>query len=357
MTLPRLRVALGPMDVAGVVTRLAPELEALGADVDVVLSYAPFGFPNERVAGRLARVGHGLRAPLACDVLHFHFGVTWAPWSLDAVWARVWRRTSVVSYFGDDCRIDTVAKARFPARGRVTDPERDPAVIRRLRRLGRRSDAATAADMELATYLRPYFPRIYLLPVPVPEAPEPELAGARERSGPPVVLHIASDSALKGTAAIRAAVESVARRTALEFRILERVPHERVVRELTEADVVVDQLNSATTGMLALEAMQLGLPVLCELDRRASAPFQLDSPVVAVTPDTLAAELEALLGDAPRRRELGARGREFVSRVHAAPRVAKAALRIYRHARTAPAGLYDALADVPRRLEWPPAPA
>jgi hypothetical protein len=50
VTRERLRVALGPMDVAGIVTRLAPHLTALGADVDVVLSYAPFGFPADRIA-------------------------------------------------------------------------------------------------------------------------------------------------------------------------------------------------------------------------------------------------------------------------------------------------------------------
>jgi hypothetical protein len=351
------RVLLGPMDVAGVVTRLAPELEALGADVEVVLTYAPFGFPTERLAGPVARAGRSLRAAVRRDVLHSHFGVTWLPWNLDAVWARLWRRTLVASYFGDDCRTDAIAKVRFPARGRVTSPERDRAVERRLARLGRMCDAATAADLELATYLRPHFSRVYLLPVPVGEPAEPEPADRTARVGPPVVLHIASDPALKGTATIRAAVESVASVAPVELRLLERVPHERVVRELADADILVDQLNSATTGLLALEAMQRGLPVLCELDRQASAPFQLDSPVVAVTPETLAAELEALVRDPVRRHELGARGRAFVSRVHAASSVAEAVLRIYRHARRAPRGLYDALSDPPRRLEWPPEPA
>jgi hypothetical protein len=351
------RVTLGPMDVAGIVTRLARELEALGADVQVVLSYAPFGFPTDRVAGRVARVAHGLGAATRRDVLHFHFGVSWLPWNVDAIWARLWRRTLIVSYFGDDCRIDAIAKAQFPARGRVTDAERDGAVMRGLRQLGRTCDAATAPDLELATYLRPFFRRVYLLPLPVPDVGEAALAGGGAGADHPVVLHVASDPVLKGTATIRAAVESVARRAPLELRVLERVPHGRVVGELAEADIVVDQLNSATTGMLALEAMQFGLPVLCEVDRRASAPFQLDSPIVAVTPDTLAPELESLVRDPPRRRELGERGREFVSRVHAAPRVAEALLRIYRHARRAPSGLYDALPDTPHRLEWPPEPA
>jgi glycosyltransferase involved in cell wall biosynthesis len=348
-----LRVALGPMDVAGIVTRLAPQLEALGADVEVLLSYAPFGFPAARVAGRGARAAYGARAAVRRDVLHFHFGVSWLPWNLDARWARIWRRTLVVSYYGDDCRIAEVAKARFPARGRVTDPRRDPGVRRRLARLGRICHAATAADMELATYLSPYFKRVYLVPLPVPDDPPREQA-RRKSSTPPVVVHVSSAPALKGTATIRSAVEAVARRVPLEFRVLERIPHERVVEELAEADIVVDQLNSATTGLLALEAMQFGLPVLCELDPRARAPFQLDSPVVAVAPETLETELEKLVRDSARRVELGDRGREFVSRVHAAPRVAAALLRVYGHAPRAAPGLYEAAPEAVRPLEWSP---
>jgi Glycosyl transferases group 1 len=353
----RLRVALGPMDVAGIVTRLAPQLRALGADVEVVLSYAPFGFPADRVAGRLSRIAYGTRAAFRRDVLHLHFGVSWLPANADAAWARLWRRTVAVSYYGDDCRLAVVATARFPARGRVTDPARDPSVRRRLARLGRVAHAAVAADMELATYLQPYFKRVYLVPLPVPDPPSDLVAQQAVRSGPPVVLHISSAPELKGTAEIRRAVAAAAERLPLEFRLLERVPHERVLEALAEADIVVDQLNSATTGLLALEAMQFGLPVLCEVDPRARAPFQEDSPVVPVTPESLEAELEALVRDPTRRAELGARGREFVSRVHAAPRVAESVLRIYGHARRAAGGLYDGLSDPPRRLEWPLEPA
>ncbi|MDQ3823697.1 MAG: hypothetical protein M3321_10725, partial [Actinomycetota bacterium] len=52
----RLRVALGPIDVAGLASTLADELSALGADVDVVLSQGSFAFPTHRVVkGRVPR--------------------------------------------------------------------------------------------------------------------------------------------------------------------------------------------------------------------------------------------------------------------------------------------------------------
>jgi hypothetical protein len=319
-----------------------------------VLADGSFAFPTQRVVrGRVKRALYGLRAGVRRDVLHFHFGVSWAPYNLDAAWARLWRRTLVASYFGDDCRLAEIAQARFPARGRVTDPARDDAVRRRLRRLGRLSQTAIAADLELATYLRPYFDRIYLVPVPVrPPAPD-KADGPRRDSDKPVVIHIPSDPVVKGTQRIQDAVEEVARRVPLEFRFLPRVLHDQAMRELARADVVVDQLNSVTTGVLALEAMQLGLPVLSELDPRALAPFQQDSPAIAVTAESLATELESLVRDPGRRAELGERGRAFVSRVHAAPKVAAAVLRVYDHARSGEPGLYEADAEAVRSLDWP----
>ena len=349
----RIRVALGPIDVAGLATMLGDQLAALGADVEVVLSQTSFAFPRHRlVRGRVARTLYGLRAGVRRDVLHFHFGVSWAPFNVDAAWARLWRRTLVASYFGDDCRLAAVATARFAARGRVTDPARDNAVRRRLARLGRLCHAAIAADMELATYLRPYFDRIYLVPVPV-RPPGPDAAGAARDFDKPLVVHIPSDPAVKGTQRIQQAVEAVARRVPLEFRLLPRVLHDQAMRELARADLVIDQLNSVTTGVLALEAMQLGLPVLGEIDRRALAPFQEDSPVVPVTPESLETELESLVRDPERRAELGERGRAFVARVHAARKVAEAVLQVYGHASSARPGLYEANAEAVNSLDWP----
>src|SRR5439155_12253989 len=119
--------------------------------------------------------------------------------------------------------------------------------------------------------------------------------------GPPVVLHAPSDAAIKGTREIVAVMDELAGRGVLEPRMLTGVPHEHALAEIASADVVVDQLNSETTGVFALEAMALGKPVLAQYRRDALAPFARDTPVVAVTAETLAGELEALCGDPGRR--------------------------------------------------------
>jgi len=336
------------------VAALGAGLRAVGADAEVVLRAPPhpFGYPADRVLRPLPALVYGLNAPLRRDVLHFQYGSTWVRHHLDARLARLLGRTRVVTFHGDDCRLGDVAKELFPARGRVKSSAGDDATRARLAALGELCDAAVVNDFELATYVGPYFPRVYLLPLPV-GGPAPPERPPRDPSRPPVVMHSPSDPAVKGTAAVEAAVEAVAARVPLEFRLLRGVPHRRVQAELENADVVIDQLNSVTTGIFALESMRAGLPVCGEIDRGALAPFQADIPLVAVTAATLAEELEALLLDPARRTALGHEGREFVERVHAAHIVAAAALHVYAHVREAPPGLYVADADGIRAVQPP----
>src|SRR3954451_14806800 len=99
------RVAQGPMDPAGTAGASAEALRAVGATAELVVTFAhPFGYPNDRVLSRAQRLPYALRAPFRNDVFHFHFGYTWLPGWLDAAWARLWRRTVVMNFHGDDCR-------------------------------------------------------------------------------------------------------------------------------------------------------------------------------------------------------------------------------------------------------------
>lgn len=321
---------------------LAEGLRAVGAEAEVVLREAhPFGYPADRVLGPLSRVAYGLVVGARRDVLHYQYGSTWLRGHLDARIARALGHVRVVTFHGDDCRLGAVAKELFPARGRVKGEEGDAATRARLAALAAVCDAAVVNDFELATYVGPYFDRVYLMPIPI-GGPRPTPRRTGKPDGTPVIVHSPSHAVTKGTAEIVAAVNAVAERHPVDFRLLSGVPHAHVQAELDRADIVVDQLNSVQPGMFALESMRRGLPVLGEIDRSVFAPFQHEVPVVAVTAATLEGELESLVVDRARREEIGARGSAFVERVHAAPQVARAALAVYEHVRDAPPGMYVA---------------
>jgi glycosyltransferase involved in cell wall biosynthesis len=210
------------------------------------------------------------------------------------------------------------------------------------------------ADLELATYVADDFERTYVVPLALHETNVQPAAGT---NAIPVVVHAPSDRRYKGTAAIEEAVEGLKRRVAIDFRLLSGVRHDVVARELAAADVAIDQLDSVTTGVFALEAMRVGIPVLSQIEPSALPPYQDDLPVVPVTPGTLEGELELLIGDPERRRRLGERGRRYVERVHSPARVAAAMLRVYSHARSDATGLFEVTADGIRPLDEPRIPS
>jgi hypothetical protein len=357
-----MRVLLAPVEVAGVAWALRAGLRGRGHDAELlVLQAHPFGLPHDRLLGGYGRrAAVGLTAPFRYDVLHYQFGTT--PFELlDAAWARATRRPLLLMhYWGDDCRLPEISSAHHPARARVHDavPRDVRLTRRRLRLAGRLCHAALVSDLELLAHVRPFFRTVYVVPTPVelPAAiPEPE---PLEGDGP-VVFHAPSSAVIKGTAEILATLEQVAAARPLRIRTVTGVPRTEVLAEAARADVIVDQLNSVTPGVFAIEAMALGRPVVLEYDPRQLAPFARDTPLVAATPATLAARVAELCDDPDRRRRLGEAGRRFAREVHHADRVAAAVEHVYRHARSRPAGVFEATAEgvrpLPDGLAFPPA--
>jgi Glycosyl transferases group 1 len=339
--------------VAGTSTALQGGLVAIGVDAEVAFwSPLPGAFTSPHTLGRIARTMYGLRAPLRRDVLHYQYGRTWIPGFLDAQWARLWRRMRVATYHGDDCRTFSTAERLGWPLAPFTDPDRDSEVRRNVQRLARLCDAAIVMDLEMASYVAPFFRRIYVAPIPLhEELPQPR-RGARIDEQV-VVLHAPSDERVKGTVAVRAAAEAVAARASIELVVLKDVPHRRVADALSEADIVVDQMHSVSASILALEAMRAGLPVLTHLDRRGLAPFHNGLPIVPVTSETLPTELERLVRDEELRRRLGRAGAAYVARLHAAPQAARAVLHVYDHVRSGPPGVFCATAEGVEPLRAP----
>lgn len=344
-----MNVLLAPVETAGVAGAIKHGLRARGHRADLwVLREHPFVATHDRVLGGYRdRAAAALTAPLRYDVLHFQFGTTLAEF-LDAAWSRVAGRPLVLMhYWGDDCRLRTdggMVPAGADAAWLEEQRARERLIRRRLRRAGRLCAAALVSDLELAAHVRPYFRAVYLVPTPVVlpvglGAPAPPLPGEGL-----IAFHAPSHRLVKGTAAITAGIDAVAARTPLRLRTVSGVRREVVLGEIARADIVVDQLNSRTSGVFALEAMALGKPVLLEYDRELLAPFARDTPLVPVTAETLPAELEALAGDPERRARLGEAGRAFVAGIHDATIVAERLEAVYAHARSRPRGVFEAAA-------------
>lgn len=351
-----LRVALGPLELAGTARALADGLNQAGHRARVLVwSRHGFGYREDGlIEGRRQRVRFAWRAPLDFDVLHGQGGRTWFSY-VDFAYARSRGVTCVIQYNGSDVRDSDLARRLHPGRARIVNPDLDR-VVRRHRRLGGRvAHAAVVQDLELATYLLAHYRTIYVMPFAIDLVAIDAARGKPSARGPADgalrVLHAPSSRRIKGSDEIEAIVRSLAEAEPVHLTTISGEPHSGVLAAAAQADVVVDQLNADVPGVFPAEAMALGRPVLCEFDPRKLAPFARRTPVIGVTGATLATALTELARDPARRAELGRAGREYALSVHAPSVAAAAAERVYRHARGAQPGVFEATAEGIRPLD------
>ncbi len=330
-----LRVLHAPAEIAGQASVLARALRDLGVDAHS-LAYNP-GFPQytpdemkpydawpvlPRYAGYLASAARHIGR---YDLYHFHFGRTLVPpHNLDLPLVRGFGARIVFHYHGCDIRSRAHMLASHP---RATCTECDPFCIpARQDRI--RTSAARFAAAELVStpdLLESVSPRAQHLPVAADLTSYPL---SPPRGAPRLVVHAPTNRLIKGTRYIEQVFASLQPRfPGVRFVTAERLPWKELIALLAEADVVVDQLFMGWYGMVAVEAMALGKPVLCFI--RSDFEARLDAcPILRCTIEDLDDRLAEALSSRDRE-TIGINGRAYVEREHAAPVVAQRLLAIY----------------------------
>ena len=331
-----LRVLHAPAEIAGQASVLARALRDLGVEAHSLATNP--GFPQytpdemrpydaQPVLPRyLGYLGNLLRHARRWDVYHFHFGRTLVPpHNPDLPLYHALGKKVVFHYHGCDVRdrahmLATHAAATCTECDPFCNPARQRAVLASARRFADRELVSTPDLLESA-------PRALHLP----EAAD--LQGypfALSHDPPTRVLHAPTNRLIKGTRYVERAYDTLRDRfPAVRFETVERLPWTELRDAMAGCDVVVDQVFMGWYGMVAVEAMAMGKPVLCFI--RDDFELRLDRcPIVRCTRDDLAEQLAELLADGPRRRALGEAGREYVERVHAAPVIARRLVDLYR---------------------------
>lgn len=136
----------------------------------------------------------------------------------------------------------------------------------------------------------------------------------------PVVSHIPSSGASKGTHLIADAVQMRAGRGQIEYNTMTNVPAHEMPARVASSDIVLDQFRTGSYGVAACEALASGCivigHVLPSVRDRVLQETGLTLPIVEATPDTIGSVLDELLADQERRTEIAALGRPFVEAVH-----------------------------------------
>ena len=264
------------------------------------------------------------------EVFHFHGPRTLVParrqvpamWDLPLL-SSLGKRL-VFSFHGSDIRLAShhVADDRWSFYRFADIPCDEPKIKARLDVV-----SAYADHMIVGSVLDlPYAPDSVYVPKPL-DLDAYRHIGSRNRDWP-VVLHATRRRATKGTEFIERGVEAAKRSGRFEFRLVEGVPYEELLRAIVDADIVVEKLLGGDAGVLSLEAMTMGKVAVARI-REEVRDRHPDLPVVSADPETFPTVLGELVADQQRRAELGEFGRAYVEREHAAHVIAEQLERLY----------------------------
>jgi hypothetical protein len=271
------------------------------------------------------------------DVVHWFYSDAPAKLGLDRLLMNLLNRPGVVEWTGADIRIPEVEFAENPYYAQVYhDPayeyrqaESEPQSLARQRRLAQMNFVSIAAPGMMQYVRRDIAPCVYLVQQRLvlsdyqPSYPETNKLK-------PMIFHYPSAPVAKGTAVVRQVIEQLQESYEFDFHILQpRTPRAQVLELMGGADIVLDQFVLGDRGIVSLEAMALGKPVVCYIKPSLVSAYPPDLPIVNATQDTLAEVLAGLLIDGARRRELGVRGRAYMEKHHDALKVVPELVRIY----------------------------
>jgi hypothetical protein len=143
------------------------------------------------------------------------------------------------------------------------------------------------------------------------------------RSGPVRVIHTPNHRSFKGTEfLVRAADELRAEGLQVELVLLERQPNSAVREAMAHADILAEQFIASVYALSGIEGMASGLPILVNLESEPHTrvfrryAFLDECPALSTTPETLVANLRALVTNPALRETLGRAGRKYVEKYH-----------------------------------------
>ena len=282
-----------------------------------------FGFDsNSRILNKLFRVGMFFSVPWGYyKRLHFQGGQSLLPWDVDVPLYRRTGRQVFFTFHGSE--------VRSPQDPRNGDEPLRLITTGRQRRTAQRISHWSTGIMVTTPDLLEFVPGARYIPVAVDLDRFCLALNSTPNRHVTRVVHAPSRRRLKGTSFVVSAVEHLqARGVPIEFTLIEGRNRLEAIELCRQADIVVDQLLIGWYGMLSVEAMAMGKPVIAYIrdDLRNYAP---DLPVLSATPATIETVLENLVTDVSLQQRLGRAGREYVEQVHEPRKVAAQVVGFY----------------------------
>lgn len=143
------------------------------------------------------------------------------------------------------------------------------------------------------------------------------------------IAHAPTMRRKKGTEFVEQSVQELKEEgLPVELVLIEKVPFHQVKSFYEQCDIGVDQVLYGWYGKVSIELMLMGRPVLCYINDDL-VKYRPDMPIVNANPKNLTEKLRELVMNRQLRKELGARGTEYVAKYHDVRVIIDQCLKLY----------------------------
>lgn len=251
------------------------------------------------------------------DVFHFHFGHSLLPRNLDLALLKRFRKTVFMEYHGSDIRRKSKCNNELLKEFALEEVDS----YKKQQTIAKYVDGIIVHDFELNANLFAFDTPVFIVPLRI-NLEHFKFNPPTEHKNPLLIVHSPSNGRIKGTEFIVDAIGRLKQKYSLDFQLLTDMSNAEVKAKFYDADIVIDQLIIGEYGMVSIEAMAFGKPVVCFLDPKYFNSNYVMPPVFNVDHHHIYSELEKLIVNFEMRRDLGIKGREFVECFHDSDKIA-----------------------------------
>lgn len=256
---------------------------------------------------------------------------------------RIFRKRVFVTYQGDDARQGIpMAGFKYSLLSGVNADyyslTSDKFKAKQIKRIAKIASAIYFVNPDLARVLPSNSQFIPYSHIKIKNWEKIERSSARKNF---TVVHAPSNRGIKGTQFILDAIERVQlTHPELEFLLVENLNHVEAIEVYKSADLLIDQLLGGWYGGLTVEALALGIPVMCYLReddfKFLANDFVNDLPIINVSIENLTSKvLDFMDMSQSEKNQLSQKSRDFVEKWHDCNSIAKRILMDYREAHQA----------------------
>lgn len=258
------------------------------------------------------------------DIFHFHFGTSLTLDHSDLPLLKMLGKKIVMHYWGSDVRRISVAQKTNPY-VRVKNFD-EIQIIKQIKNISMYIEDCIVADYELYQYVKEFFPKVHFLPQVIDLERYPMGITSNKR---PLIVHAPTHADCKGTEFILKAIEKLQQEHDFDFQLVQGMSHDKAKEIYQKADLIIDQILAGAYGLLALEGMAMGKPVVCWISEYMQDKYPKELPLISANPDTIISVLRDVLANSDMLPQIGKQGRKYMEKYHDAKIVANQLNLIY----------------------------